>query len=229
MYQLEGVTKDYIGRDGNIVTALASTDLTIHDGDFVAIVGTSGSGKTTLLSMLGGMLAPTSGRVLLNGESMYDLSLKERTKLRLGQLGFVFQSFNLIPWMTALQNVQMPLELAGVPSQKQRSRASDLLARVGLADRMDHRPSELSQGQQQRVALARTLANEPRVILADEPTGNLDPQSREQVMDYLARFQSDDRTVIMVTHDTFAAEYAERTLRIEAGSVYSDEVCQRAA
>jgi putative ABC transport system ATP-binding protein len=229
MYQLEDVAKDYVGRDGKTVTALASTDITIQDGDFVAIVGTSGSGKTTLLSLLGGMLAPTSGRVLLNGQSVYELSLKERTKLRLQQLGFVFQSFNLIPWMTALENVQMPLELAGVLAQEQKSRATDLLARVGLADRMDHRPSELSQGQQQRVALARTLANEPRIILADEPTGNLDPQSREQVMDYLAKFQSEGRTVIMVTHDTFAAEYAQRKLQIEAGSVYSDEACQRAA
>ncbi len=229
MYQLEDVAKDYVGRDGKTVTALASTDITIQDGDFVAIVGTSGSGKTTLLSLLGGMLAPTSGRVLLNGQSVYELSLKERTKLRLQQLGFVFQSFNLIPWMTALENVQMPLELAGVPAQEQRARASDLLARVGLADRMDHRPLELSQGQQQRVALARTLANEPRIILADEPTGNLDPQSREQVMDYLAKFQSEGRTVIMVTHDTFAAEYAQRKLQIESGSVYSDEACKRAA
>jgi len=229
MYQLEDITKDYVGRDGKTVAALNATELTIQNGDFVAIVGTSGSGKTTLLSILGGMLAPTKGRVLLDGDSVYDLSLVQRTQLRLKQLGFVFQSFNLIPWMTALENVQMPMELAGILADEQRERAAALLDRVGLSDRMDHRPSELSQGQQQRVALARTLANEPRIILADEPTGNLDPQSREQVMDYLAEFQADGRTVIMVTHDKFAAQYAQRTLQIEAGSVYSDEARQRAA
>jgi putative ABC transport system ATP-binding protein len=229
MYELRNVTKTYSCRDGDPVDALAQIDLSIEQGDFVAIVGTSGSGKTTLLSVLGGMLAPTSGQVLLNGESVYDLPPLQRTKLRLKTLGFVFQSFNLIPWLTAIENVRMPMELGGLGDREQQQRAEELLGRVGLVDRLHHRPSELSQGQQQRVALARTLANEPSVILADEPTGNLDPQSRSQVMDYLAEFQADGRTVIMVTHDKFAAEYAQRTLQIESGRVHVDKASRCAA
>ena len=229
MYELSNVTKTYKLRNGEPVDALANIDLTIDQGEFVAIVGTSGSGKTTLLSVLGGMLAPSSGQVNLNGQSVYELPPVSRTSLRLKTLGFVFQSFNLIPWLTAIENVRMPMELNGLEDRQQQQRATELLTRVGLQDRLHHRPGELSQGQQQRVALARTLANEPTVILADEPTGNLDPQSRAQVMDYLAEFQADGRTVVMVTHDKFAAEYAQRTLQIESGRIYVDKESQYAA
>ena len=172
------------------MTALDKTILSISDNDFIAVIGPSGSGKTTLLSVLGGMLAPSAGHVMLNGQSLYGLSVRERTKLRSEKIGFVFQSFNLIPWLTAVENVQVPLMLAGRPEQQQRSRAIELLERVGLADRTEHRPGELSQGQQQRVALARTLANDPQVILADEPTGNLDSETKQQVMEYLSGVSS---------------------------------------
>ena len=158
MYQLQSVTQTY-ERRSNVVTALDNCNLEIPDNDFIAIVGPSGSGKTTLLSILGGMMAPSSGSVSLDGQSLYEMSIDERTKLRGEKVGFVFQSFNLVTWMSACENVQIPLMLAGNAANEQRERALELLDRVGLSDRADHLPSELSQGQQQRVALARTLAN----------------------------------------------------------------------
>ena len=216
MYQLQSVTQTY-ERRGQIVTALDHCDLEIPDNDFIAIVGPSGSGKTTLLSVLGGMLAPTSGQVVLDGQRLYELSVEQRTALRGQKIGFVFQSFNLITWLTARENVQIPLMLAGKSADEQQHRSLELLDRVGLSNRADHRPSELSQGQQQRVALARTLANDPQVILADEPTGNLDAETREQVMEYLSEFHRDGRTIVMVTHDQRTAEFARRTIQLVAG------------
>ncbi len=216
MYSLENVIKKY-ERHGQEVTALDETNMEIPDNDFVAIIGPSGSGKTTMLSLLGGMLAPSSGRVVLDGVSLYGLSVKERTKVRSTKIGFVFQSFNLIPWLTAQENVQIPLVLSGCDSQQQQERAAAMLEKVGLVDRMRHKPSEMSQGQQQRVALARTLANDPQIILADEPTGNLDPGTREQLMEYLTEFHEDGRTIVMVTHDEAAAKFATRTIRLVAG------------
>ncbi|TWT51687.1 Macrolide export ATP-binding/permease protein MacB [Thalassoglobus neptunius] len=216
MYQLNSVNQIY-ERRGNRVIALDNSNLTIQDNDFIAVVGPSGSGKTTLLSILGGMLTPTSGQVILDGESIYDLSVQKRTELRANKIGFVFQSFNLVSWLTAQENVQVPLMLSGKSDAEQKERAAELLERVGLADRMDHLPAELSQGQQQRVALARTLANDPRVILADEPTGNLDSGTREQVMIYLSEFHLDGRTIVMVTHDQQTAAFANRTVKLVNG------------
>jgi len=227
MYQLQSVTQTY-ERRGNVVTALDNCNLQISDNDFIAIVGPSGSGKTTLLSVLGGMMAPKAGSVYLDGQSLYDLSIDQRTKLRSGTIGFVFQSFNLVSWLTARENVQIPLMLTGKSADEQRERASELLDRVGLSDRAEHRPSELSQGQQQRVALARTLANDPQVILADEPTGNLDSETREQVMEYLTEFHRDGRTIVMVTHDQQTASFAKRTVRLVNG-VAQDCVSAKAA
>ena len=218
MYTLESVTKTYQRRD-QVVTALDAAELKIAAGEFVAVVGPSGSGKTTLLSLLGGMLAPTSGRILLDDQSLYDLPIERRTAIRGERIGFVFQSFNLVPWLTACENVQVPLMLSGSSAEGQRARALELLERVGLADRTDHRPAELSQGQQQRVALARTLANDPQVILADEPTGNLDSETQRQVLEYLTEFHRDGRTIVMVTHDQTAAKFARRTIRIADGVV----------
>ncbi|MFN3157670.1 MAG: ABC transporter ATP-binding protein [Rubinisphaera brasiliensis] len=220
MYQLKSVTKTY-ERRGKTIAALNETDLTIQSDDFVAIIGPSGSGKTTLLSVLGGMLAPTSGSVELDGKSLYEISIEERTAIRASKIGFVFQTFNLIPWLTARENVQIPLLLTNAPATEQCDRALEMLERVGLGDRTDHRPSELSQGQQQRVALARTLANNPRVILADEPTGNLDSETRELVLRYLSEFQQDGRMIVMVTHDEAAAAYANRKVRLVTGSIES--------
>lgn len=227
MYQLQSVTHTY-QRRGQTVTALDNVTLAISENDFVAVVGPSGSGKTTLLSVLGGMLAPTSGQIVLDDKSMYELSIAERAALRQQTIGFVFQSFNLIPWLTACQNVQVPLMLCGKSSPEQRERAMELLERVGLSDRTDHRPSELSQGQQQRVALARTLANDPQIILADEPTGNLDSETRVQVMEYLTEFHNDGRTIVMVTHDAQTAAFARRTIRLVAGVAEETEKAEAA-
>jgi putative ABC transport system ATP-binding protein len=223
MIRLQEVSKSYAHK-GSEVQALRTTTLQIGVGEFVAIIGPSGSGKTTLLSMLGGMLAPTSGKIELNGQSLYDLRLRERAQLRRQSIGFVFQTFNLIPYLTALENVQVPLMLAGVAPQEQQTRAVELLTRVGLELRLHHKPSELSVGQQQRVALARTLANDPAVILADEPTGNLDPQTREQVLDFLEDFCCEGKTVVMVTHDPTAAARAHRTLSLCDGAISSDSI-----
>lgn len=228
MFQLNNVTKSY-ERRGQIVNALNETSLTIGENEFIALVGPSGSGKTTMLSLLGGMMAPTSGEVLFRGESLYDMSLTERTKLRLKSLGFVFQSFNLVSWLSAIENVQVPLSLAGESASVQQERAAALLSRVGLSDRMHHLPSELSQGQQQRVALARTLANDPQFILADEPTGNLDPESREQVMNLFSEFHTEGRSIVMVTHDQFAAEYSHRSLSLVDGAIVDEPTRARAA
>lgn len=226
MLQMENVTKTYELRR-KMVVALEDVTLEIPTGDFVSLVGPSGSGKSTLLLMLGGMLSPSSGRVLLKGESIYDLKSDHRARLRKGNVGFVFQTFNLVPYLTALENVQVPLFLAGVRDMEQAERASALLERVGLGDRLDHKPAELSVGQQQRVALARMLANDPALILADEPTGNLDPETSEQIIGFFEQFHQEGRTVVMVTHDPSAAERAKRTLRLSAGRVTGEQLGKR--
>jgi putative ABC transport system ATP-binding protein len=218
MFRLENVAKMY--RQGEkTVTALQPTQATIESGEFISVVGASGSGKSTLLTLLGGMLAPTQGKVWFDGQSLYDLSVTDRAKLRRLKMGFVFQSFNLVPYLSARENVEVPLMLRGDSRRAQQERAGELLELVGLADRAGHKPCELSTGQQQRVALARTLANDPQVILADEPTGNLDPATRGQVLTFLEEFQRAGKTIVMVTHDPLAAERATRTLRMVAGSI----------
>jgi putative ABC transport system ATP-binding protein len=218
VFRLEDVSKVYTRR-GHEVAAVRAASLEIDAGDYVAIVGPSGSGKTTLLSLLGGMLSPTNGRVWLDGVSLYELPLVERTRLRREKIGFVFQMFNLVPYLTAVENVQVPLYLSGVPAKLQRQRAAALLERVGLSDRLDHKPCELSIGQQQRVALARTLANAPPVILADEPTGNLDPESRQRALDFLDELHAQRHTIVMVTHDLSAAERSQLKLALSDGAV----------
>ena len=179
MLHLESVSKVYKKRESEVI-ALHTTSFDIPCSDYVAIIGPSGSGKTTLLSMLGAMSAPSKGKIWLDGESIYDLPIEQRAHLRQNKIGFVFQTFNLIPYLTAIENVQAPLALAKQPVEKQKQRAEELLDKVGLADRMNHKPDELSIGQQQRVALARMLANDPAIILADEPTGNLDPETKPE-------------------------------------------------
>jgi putative ABC transport system ATP-binding protein len=225
---MEAVSKRYV-RDGREVVALPPCSLEVKAGDFVAVVGPSGSGKSTLLSVLGGMLAPTSGEVWLDGRPLYSLSVTERTRLRRRKIGFVFQAFNLVPYLTALENVQVPLYLAGRPPAEQRRRALALLEQVGLADRQEHRPGELSAGQQQRVALARTLANDPALILADEPTGNLDPDTREQVLNLLESFHRGGRTVVMVTHDPVAAWRARSTWQLGSQTIVAGDAETRSA
>ncbi len=230
MLRLENVSKVY-ARRGREIVALRTDALEIPTGDYVAIVGPSGCGKTTLLSLLGGMLAPSSGRVWLGDASLYDLSVTQRTQLRRARIGFVFQTFNLVPYLTAAQNVMVPLFLAGATKADQQEQSASLLARVGLQDRMDHLPHELSIGQQQRVALARTLSNRPAVILADEPTGNLDPESRQTVLDFFDQLHTEGHTIVMVTHDAVAAGRASRKLALHEGGIteVASNVPRRAA
>jgi putative ABC transport system ATP-binding protein len=220
MFRLHDVSKTYAHRDGEVV-ALRPTSFQIDTGEFVAVIGPSGSGKTTLLSILGGMLAPTTGQVTFDGRSLYATTPAERAEIRRKRIGFVFQTFNLVPYLSALENVQIPLMLSGSCTEQEHARIVELLTRVGLESRMHHKPSELSVGQQQRVALARTLANDPQLILADEPTGNLDPDTRSQVLEFLDELRREGRTVVMVTHDPVAASHASRIVELSQGGVVS--------
>ena len=220
MLRMQSVSKSYKHR-GKVVNALDDVTLEIAQGDFVSVVGPSGSGKSTLLLMFGGMLSPSAGKVVVGGQSLYDLGPEERASFRRKQIGFVFQTFNLVPYLTALENVQIPLFLGGVNGNGQKERAASLLDRLGLGDRLDHKPSELSVGQQQRVALARMLANDPPVILADEPTGNLDPETSEHILGFFAEINREGRTIAIVTHDMRAARTATRTLKLANGKILS--------
>lgn len=228
MFHLEMVTKRY-SRRGSEVIAFRAEHLEVPSGSYIAVVGPSGSGKTTLLSLLGGMLSPTEGRVLFDGRELYELPVAERTRLRRTRIGFVFQTFNLVPYLSALENVQVPLSLAGKPAKVQRLRAEALLQQVGLSDRVDHKPCELSVGQQQRVALARTMANDPDIILADEPTGNLDPGSRATVLSFFDDFHHAGKTIVMVTHDAVAADRAKSRLSLCGGFLAQVDELQRVA
>ncbi len=226
MIRLENVKRTYT-RHGQTVTALQCENLRITAGEYVAVVGPSGSGKSTLLSLLGGMLSPTSGRIWLDDTSVYEQSVISRSTIRRERMGFVFQTFNLIPYLTALENVQVPLALNNVSPVNQVGLATAMLQRFGLGDRLNHKPSEMSVGQQQRVALARTLVNDPQIILADEPTGNLDPTSREVVLKAFDTCYDEGRTIITVTHDLTAAARAKRRLVLNDGQI-SEESSSRA-
>ena len=216
MLQIESICKDYT-RGRNVVHALHPTSMNVGRGEFMAIVGPSGSGKSTLLSMIGGMLTPTSGQVTLEGKSLYEIDVRERSRLRNERIGFLFQSFNLIPYLSATENVQLPMSLYGGDRKSQLNEAKQLLERFGLGDRLDHKPAELSVGQQQRVAMSRTLAMGPNLILADEPTGNLDPESRNLVLQTLHDLCEEGRTIILVTHDETVSASAHRVFHISEG------------
>jgi len=218
MIRLEAVSKRFRLR-GREVTGLDAAELHIEDGEFVAVVGSSGSGKSTLLLTLGGLSRPDTGSVHLNGYSLYDLSLPDRARARRETIGFLFQTFNLVPYLTALENVQVPLYLAGRSLAEQEQETRRLLEEVGLGDRLDHKPAELSVGQQQRVALVRALANKPKLLLADEPTGSLDPARAEEWMAQLKRLNEEGLTIVMVTHDLSVAARATRHLRMELGRI----------
>jgi putative ABC transport system ATP-binding protein len=219
LYELRGATKSY-GQGASRVDAVRDLDLTIEAGEFVAVVGPSGSGKTTLLQLLGGLDRPTSGSILFEGRDLAALREAELTRLRLDTIGFVFQQFNLIPTVTAAENVELALAPRRIPAAERAERVGELLAAVGLAARGHHLPSQLSGGEQQRVAIARALANEPRVLLADEPTGNLDSATGKEIVNLL-RLLSDDRgqTVVLITHDAGAAAGARRVVRMHDGRI----------
>ncbi|HSG14692.1 MAG TPA: ABC transporter ATP-binding protein [Anaerolineae bacterium] len=207
---ISGLRKTY--EMGNLkVDALAGVDLVVHDNAFSTFMGPSGSGKSTLLYMLGGLDRPTSGQIMVDGHSLEAMDENGLARYRRRQVGFIFQSFNLIPSLPAVENVAYPMRFAGVPRRRRLAIARELLIKVGLGDRMQHKPSELSGGQQQRVAIARALVNDPRLILADEPTGNLDSASGQAIMQLLAELHQNGRTIFVVTHDPRMAAYATNT------------------
>ena len=216
LLRMEDVRKTY--STGVVaVEALRGIDLTVNEGDFVAIMGPSGSGKSTLMHIVGCLDVPSSGQYWLSGEDVSDMSETQLAEVRNRRIGFVFQQFNLLPSMTALRNVELPLMYAGVPASERRRRALDALARVGLADRVDHRPGELSGGQQQRVSVARALVTDPAIILADEPTGNLDSVSTRDVLDLFHELHAAGRTIVLITHEAEVAAEAHRVVRITDG------------
>jgi putative ABC transport system ATP-binding protein len=214
------VTREY-KMGSEIVRALSGVNVGIKRGTFAAILGTSGSGKSTLLNLFGGLDRPTAGEILFEGESLAPLSSWEMSRYRLRRVGMIFQNFNLIPTLTALQNVTLALAFGGLKQRERRERAAALLERVGLAQRAQHRPNELSGGEQQRVAIARALANEPQVLLADEPTGNLDSTRAAELMALLDEMRvRDGKTIVLVTHDhELAGKFAGQIIRLKDGMV----------
>ena len=217
-----GITRDY-DMGGEVVHALRGVDLAIRRNEYVAIMGPSGSGKSTLMNVIGCLDTPTAGEYWLNGTLVSRMKDDELARVRNREIGFVFQTFNLLPRATALHNVELPLVYAGVSSAERKRRAVQALARVQLADRMDHRPNELSGGQRQRVAIARALVNDPAILLADEPTGNLDSATSEEIMRVFESLASSGQTVIMVTHEADIAAHARRVVVLRDGRVDSDE------
>ncbi|WTW95308.1 ABC transporter ATP-binding protein [Streptomycetaceae bacterium NBC_01309] len=214
-------TKVY-GRGDAAVHALRGVDLLVDPGDFVAVMGSSGSGKSTLMNILGCLDTPSGGRYLLDGTDVGGLDEHQLSLVRNRRIGFVFQSFNLIPRTTALANVELPLAYAGVRTRERRRRALAALALVGLGERTHHHPNELSGGQQQRVAVARALVTAPALLLADEPTGNLDSRSTEEVLDIIARLNATGRTIVLITHEDEVAARAKRVVRLVDGLVSED-------
>ena len=206
----------------NEVRALDHVSLKIQKGEFVAIIGHSGSGKSTLMNMLGCLDVPTSGRYYLNGKDVSNMTDDELSDIRNIEIGFIFQGFNLIPNLTAQENVELPLIYRGVPRKERSALATESLEIVGLSHRMDHKPSEMSGGQQQRVAIARAIAAKPPVILADEPTGNLDSRSTQEIMNVLKELHRSGRTVILITHDDDIAAQVKRVIRIKDGRIEAD-------
>jgi putative ABC transport system ATP-binding protein len=207
---------------GEIVRALQGVDLTIRKNEFVAVMGPSGSGKSTLMNLIGCLDSPTGGEYWLNGHRVSELGDDELARIRNKEIGFVFQTFNLLPRATSLHNVELPLVYAGIGGKERRDLASEALTRVGLSDRMNHRPNELSGGQRQRVAIARALVNSPSILLADEPTGNLDSATSEGIMSLFEALHRDGQTIVLVTHESDIAEHALRQVHLKDGRVERD-------
>jgi putative ABC transport system ATP-binding protein len=221
LIELEDVRKTYV-MGTEEVHALDGVDLEVEAGEYLAVMGASGSGKSTLMNLVGCLDTPSSGRYVLRGTAVESLDDSELAAIRNREIGFVFQTFNLLPRTTALGNVELPLIYAGVGRRERRRRAAETLERVGLADRMDHQPNELSGGQRQRVAIARALVNDPSILLADEPTGNLDSATSVEIMDLFDQLHAGGNTVILVTHETDIAAHAHRQVTLRDGRVLSD-------
>ena len=207
---------------GEVVHALGGVDVVIRKNEFVAIMGPSGSGKSTLMNLIGCLDSPTGGEYWLNGHRVSELDDDQLARVRNKEIGFVFQTFNLLPRATALHNVELPLVYAGLGAKERRSLAGDALARVGLSDRVQHRPNELSGGQRQRVAIARALVNSPSILLADEPTGNLDSATSEEILGLFEALHRDGQTILLVTHEADIAEHALRQVHLKDGRVERD-------
>lgn len=222
--EIKNLTRIYDGSSVE-VKAVDHIDLSFEKGEFAAVVGPSGSGKTTFLNMLGGLDAPTEGKVIIDGEDLWTLRSKKRIDFRLHNIGFVFQAYNLLPVLTAEENVELIMELQGRPKKERAERAHALLRAVGLGDRFDSRPSKLSGGQQQRVAVARALASKPKFILADEPTANLDSKSTENLLNIMEKLNKEENiTFIFSTHDARVMKKARRIVTVEDGRILSDEI-----
>ncbi|MEK7379902.1 MAG: ABC transporter ATP-binding protein [Gemmatimonadota bacterium] len=216
-----GITREY-EMGAETIRALRGIDMVIRRNEFVAIMGPSGSGKSTLMNIIGCLDSPSAGEYWLNGHAVSDLNDNELARIRNREIGFVFQTFNLLPRATALQNVELPMVYAGISSRKRREAAEATLARVGLADRVQHRPNELSGGQRQRVAIARALVNHPSILLADEPTGNLDSRTSEEILALFDQLYNEGQTIIIVTHEHDIAAHARREIHLKDGLVESD-------
>ena len=223
-----GLERSYV-MGTETVHALRGVDVQIRRNEYVAIMGPSGSGKSTLMNLMGCLDTPTAGEYWLNGQEVSRMSDDALARVRNKEIGFVFQTFNLLPRATALQNVELPLVYAGVPSGERRRKAAAALERVGLGDRMDHKPNELSGGQRQRVAIARGLVNDPALLLADEPTGNLDSTTTEEILGVFERLHEQGQTIIIVTHESEVAAHAHRTVVIRDGRIASDKMNREAA
>src|SRR6266850_596738 len=220
---IENITKDYVMGE-EVVRALRGVNLKIHRNEYIAIMGPSGSGKSTLMNMLGCLDTPTSGRYEFNGKNVAEMNDDELAAIRNREIGFVFQTFNLLPRSTSLRNVELPLIYAGIDPETREQRAAEVLSDVGLGDRIHHKPNELSGGQRQRVAIARALVNGPSIILADEPTGNLDSKTSVEVMAILQRLNEHGITIVLVTHERDVAVHARRTVRLRDGLIEMDHV-----
>jgi putative ABC transport system ATP-binding protein len=218
---IRNLQRDY-DMGGEIVHALRGVDLDIRKNEFLAVMGASGSGKSTLMNLIGCLDSPTAGEYWLNGHRVSELGDNELARIRNKEIGFVFQTFNLLPRATALSNVELPLVYAGLGGRERRHKAIDALTRVGLRDRMEHRPNELSGGQRQRVAIARALVNWPSILLADEPTGNLDSTTSEEIMGLFEGLHRDGQTIVLVTHETDIAAHAFRQVHLKDGRVERD-------
>jgi len=216
LIEIHGIGKDYQDGETN-VQAIKQMDFYIDDGEFVAIMGQSGSGKSTLLSILGGLNHPSRGKVLLDTLDIYKLSSEQRADLRSEYIGVIFQSFQLIPYLTVLENIKLPMAITGRKSKKQDKMARDVLARVGLANKADRLPDQLSGGEQERVAIARAIVNKPPILLADEPTGSLDSNTADEILSLLKELNEEGQTIIMVTHNPDACKDTTRTIHVKDG------------